>query len=894
MSPKTQSALPSQLTSGVTRLELANGLKVIIKESRSSPVAALLVSVRAGYFNEPDRVSGIAHVVEHMIFKGTPQRPEDEQFAREIREIGGTLNAATYYEETYYYVIVPAENIEKAIEIQADALQNALYDQGELAKELEVIVQESLMKRDNPIAILYETLYEIAFDAHRIRRWRIGLPESLRELKHGDLVEFVQHHYRPENMCVTLVGDFSTKNALAYLEKFWGSYAKGEVKRELSLVEPERTGFRFHRMTGDTKQRLTLTVFPAPPILHPDAAPLMVLSSILSDGRSSRLFRKLKEELQIATSSWASYESFEQMGVFKLGGECRDDDPIEVEKALWSELQEVAKNGVSKAELERVVTRMEMGRLTGQEEVFGVARTLTSYENLGGYELADVLPQRIKEVTSEDIQRVINAWLNLEKASTLEYLPGDVALPERTREETEAILNEVKTNLASSIFKVDTSHISASIQPEKSSEASVAKGDNQEPPKKIEIEGGGTLVYKYRDDLPLVAVQAGFRGGKRSENSSVAGFTNLMLKTSIKGSAALSAQEIANQIEALGSGIGFAASPDSFGYGFKIQKDRLTEGFEIFREVVVRPIFPEEEIDREKHAIYADIRRQQDNSASLAFDLFNAACFGDHPYGLPGNGIQESVEALTQEDLISWHAHFVTAANLTIAILGDLSENEALRLSESLFDNSQPNKVNARVQRLISTEILPPVLMPSDSGTLKRDKKQTASAWGFLGAKYADKDRVALDVLNEITSAMGGRFFRAVRGDNSLAYSVTSVHRSREQAGVYVTYASTAPENEEEARVILKTECARLCSEPVSELELRTAKATLIGEEAIGSQTFSSQAAELAFNGVFNLPLDETRRYLEEVSKITVEQVRQVAQKYLTPEKAWLGVVRGG
>ena len=134
MSSNTQSALPSQLTSGVTRLELANGLKVIVKESRSSPVAALLVSVRAGYFNEPDRVSGIAHVVEHMIFKGTPERPEDEQFAREIREIGGTLNAATYYEETYYYVIVPAENIEKAIEIQADALQNALYDQGVLIR----------------------------------------------------------------------------------------------------------------------------------------------------------------------------------------------------------------------------------------------------------------------------------------------------------------------------------------------------------------------------------------------------------------------------------------------------------------------------------------------------------------------------------------------------------------------------------------------------------------------------------------------------------------------------------------------------------------------------------------------------------------------------------------
>ena len=154
----------SRLTSGVRRTTLPNGLKVLIKESRTSPVVALLVSVGAGYFHEEDRVSGIAHVIEHMIFKGTPKRPEDEQFAREIRELGGTLNAATYYEETYYYVIVPAENLEKAVEVQADALQNALYDSKELAKELEVIIQESLQKRDNPSAMLFESLYELAFD----------------------------------------------------------------------------------------------------------------------------------------------------------------------------------------------------------------------------------------------------------------------------------------------------------------------------------------------------------------------------------------------------------------------------------------------------------------------------------------------------------------------------------------------------------------------------------------------------------------------------------------------------------------------------------------------------------------------------------------------------------
>ena len=168
MSFDSQDAAETRVTDGVVRAVLDNGLTVLLKENHTSPVAALLVSVKAGYFNEPDPVSGIAHVIEHMIFKGTPLRPDGDRFAREIRELGGSLNAATYYEETYYYVIVPSIHHARAFEVQADALQNALFDARELSKEIEVIVQESLQKRDNPMSMLTELLYELAYDTHRI------------------------------------------------------------------------------------------------------------------------------------------------------------------------------------------------------------------------------------------------------------------------------------------------------------------------------------------------------------------------------------------------------------------------------------------------------------------------------------------------------------------------------------------------------------------------------------------------------------------------------------------------------------------------------------------------------------------------------------------------------
>src|SRR5580700_6772141 len=196
-----------RIAANVIRDRLPNGLTILIKENHSAPVAAIYVLVKAGYFNEPDRVTGISHVIEHMMFKGTPRRPEEEQFAREIREIGGTLNASTYYDQTSYHVVVPSGELDHALEIQADALQNARMDAGALAKEIEVIVQESLQKRDNPNAMLVETLYELAFDEHRIRRWRIGHPDTLRAFTREDLIACVKDAYRPENTIISIVGD---------------------------------------------------------------------------------------------------------------------------------------------------------------------------------------------------------------------------------------------------------------------------------------------------------------------------------------------------------------------------------------------------------------------------------------------------------------------------------------------------------------------------------------------------------------------------------------------------------------------------------------------------------------------------------------------------------------
>ena len=899
-------AAEMRLTDGVTRTVLDNGLTVLLKENHTSAVTALLVSVKAGYFQEMDPVSGIAHVIEHMIFKGTPLRPDGEQFAREIRELGGTLNAATYYEETYYYVIVPSQNFEQALDVQADALQNALFDSLELGKEIEVIVQESLQKRDSPMAMLNESLYELAYDTHRIRRWRIGHPEPLRALSREDLARFVRETYRPENMVISIVGDIDTAGALAAVERIWGDVPRGELRRELSPTEPHREGFRYQRITGDHRQRLLLFHLTAPPILHPDAAALLMLSAILSDGRSARLYRRLKEEHQIANSVWASYETFEQMGLFKIGAESIADDPLLVEQSLWSEIRRVQEQPVTESELQRVKTRIESTRLYSQEEVFGMARTLATYELLGDYRLADTFTAQLHAVTAEDVQRVARTYLQPSRAVLLEYLPATAEAPERTPEEVlEAMAGNAGSindpaspngtrRFAPSVRR--TQEVSAPLGGVAGPAATdteyrqpaihIAAHSKGDEARRIALPSGATLVFKPRRDLPIVSVQALFHGGKPREDRTTCGLTSLMLRTSMKGTRYLTAEEIANRIEALGSGIGASPGPDYFGYGFKIRRDNLAEAFALFAEVMAYPEFPVEEVEREKQAIFGEIRRQQDSSMSLAYEQFAAAYFGEHPYGLPSIGIEDAVAGQNAVSLREWHAQLVTPGNLVASVVGDLEEAEAVALIGSLL----PDRGSVPPASMI-----PPFTGPDAPAErfLTRQKKQTAAAMGFTGAKLGSDDRYALDVLDEITSAMGGRFFRAVRGDNALAYSVSSVHRSRRDAGNFITYTSTAPENELRAREILLAECARLGREPVTEQELRTAKATLYGEHVIGTQTFGAQSSELAYFALNDLPLDEAARYLERIQAITAEEVMEAAARHLTTDAYWLGAVRG-
>src|SRR5256714_5509226 len=248
-----------------TKVILKNGLTVLVREQQAVPLVSINTFVKAGYFDEDDRISGISHVIEHMFFKGTAKRPVGE-IARQTQALGGYLNAYTYYDRTVYNTEVPAENMKKALEIQADALWNSTYDAIELKREIEVVLQENNRKLDNPGAVTSEKLYSTAFREHRMRRWRIGTAEGLRALTRDDIVAYVKKFYRPSSIIVTMAGRVDVEDAIAEAVKLYGGVADDAdaIERDHGPSEPEQAGPRYGSQAGAVEQNHVAIGFHAP------------------------------------------------------------------------------------------------------------------------------------------------------------------------------------------------------------------------------------------------------------------------------------------------------------------------------------------------------------------------------------------------------------------------------------------------------------------------------------------------------------------------------------------------------------------------------------------------------------------------------------------------------
>src|SRR5689334_22870782 len=406
----------------VHRNVLPNGLKVLIKPDYSAPVVAIVTFVSAGYFDETDDIVGIAHVLEHMYFKGTPSRGDGE-IAKQTKAVGGYLNAATIYDHTSYYTVLPSSGFQQGLEVQADAYANSLIDSEELARELEVIIQEAKRKADNPSAVATETLYELLHDKHRIRRWRIGREPGLRALTREALLRFYRNFYHPGNTVLSIVGAVDPDLAMRDVERLYGALPGGTPTRSPGPTEEGTGGFRYREMTGDVGQTQLAMGWRTPGTLHVDTPALDLLAMVLGAGRASRLYRAVRERKLASAVSAYDYTPTE-LGVFVVHAETPPGTTTDAARATWDQLRRARDEGVGDYELTRAKRLYESRWVRRLEDMEGQANYLAEWEALGDWRLGDWYVERLLTTTGEQLLDVASRYLTPEQAGVIVYMPN--------------------------------------------------------------------------------------------------------------------------------------------------------------------------------------------------------------------------------------------------------------------------------------------------------------------------------------------------------------------------------------------------------------------------------------------------------------------------------------
>lgn len=868
--------MPSLSPDRVHRTLLPNGLTVLVHEDHSAPVAAVVTYVKAGYFDETDDIVGIAHVLEHMYFKGTPTRGVGE-IARQTKASGGYLNAATIYDHTSYYAVLPIEGFDAGLAIQADAYANSLIEADELRRELEVIIEEAKRKEDNPGAVTTETLYELLHDRHRIRRWRIGREGPLRALRREQLVGFYRNFYRPSNTILVVAGDVDPARTTARVAQLYGALPDGAVSRSPGPQEVAPPGRRYRERAGDIAETQLAFGWRTPGTRHDDTAPLDLAAGVLSSGRASRLYRAVRERCLASSVSAYNYTPTD-LGVFVVHADGPSDRAAAASAAMWREVRALCEDGVAPSDLERAQRLFESRWLRRLETMEGQANFLAEWEALGDWRWADAYAARMLGATPDEVTEAARRHLAPEQASLMVYRPA--AAPPFAPHADAAF---------AALDAAGRSPLRTTPLPPPAAPAVIAGAPAAERTHGavtvFRTARGVPILVRRKPGAPIVHLGVYALGGTMAESAAQAGIATLMARTTLKGTARRDAEAIALETELLGGSITPAVTSDGIGWTLSVTGAHLATGIDLLADVVLDPVLPDEAFETERRVALSQLAQLRDDMMRYPIRLATEAAFGTHPYGRGLLGSETTLAALQVADARAWHARHVRRAPAVLAVVGDV----------------EPALVAARLAAAFATleyeapAVAEPPIWPATvvQRAESRDKAQTGLALAFPSPSRRDDARVAAHLIAGVASGLGGRFFDELRDRQSLGYTVHAAASDRLAAGFFLAYIGTSPAKEEIARDGLLREFERLRDAPVSDDELARARTYALGAHAIAQQGGANVLAELVDAWLYGTGLEELDRFAERLHAVTPRTMQALARGYFDPARRVEGIVRG-
>ena len=841
---------------------LPNGATLLLVESHQAPVVSINICVRVGSRYETDEEAGICHLIEHMLFKGTDKMGAGE-VAKRIEASGGEVNAYTSFDETVYYCTMASRHFETGLEVLSDAVLRSVFEPEELAREKEVVIEEILRSKDSPGKVLSEALFQKAFNKHTYGRPIIGFKETVQGFSRDKILDFYRAWYVPENMVVVVAGDFNGEKTLELLRRTFGALPSKPSPKVHVHDEPEQGEPRAVALTNPIQGSTMMLGFHVPGLEHADIPALDVLSHILGEGESSRLDFNVKERRGLVNSIYSYVYAPHDPGLFTVGFTLPEKNFTKAVEAVLEEVYRFHDQKIDQEELNMAKLNIKSDAIYEKETVEGLGRKYGYFETiLGRHDFDEHYYQAIDAVTADDVREVAARYLRPERLNIGLIHPQD----SKKKIEPKDLLAWAKL---------------------KSKPAAKKRSVNADAePQYLKLKNGLHLILKENHHVPTVVIRSAHLGGLRAESAKSNGIHSFLAQLWGKSTESLNAEAMAREVECIACSIQAYNGRNVVGMKADFLSEKTRDGVELFLDALLKPRFDKEEMERERDNILEAIRREDDQLAGLAFKHFQKKLFPSHPYGLSLLGPASNVRRFGRSDLKRAFDSSLDPKNSVISVVGDFDWRKMADLLKPALESIKPRKAGWKTPRMDAP--------PKESIKIEtvKDKLQAHIVLGFRGLSYADKDRYALDVLNNILAGQGGRLFIELRDKLSLAYSVTSLSQEGVEPGYFGVYIATEPRKVPTAVEGILKELEKVTRETVGQEEMDRAKQYMVGSYEIDLQRNSTVATQLAFNEIYGIDRQEWIRLPEKVLKVTPEAVLKVARKILKLDRYILSIVR--
>jgi zinc protease len=830
---------------------LENGLTLHIAPEHPAPVAAIQAWLGVGAADEAPGQAGVAHLLEHVLFKGSADYGIGE-LVHAIEAGGGEINAWTALDHTVYHAVLGADHLGTAIDALGDMLTTPRVDPEELAREREVVLEEIRQGSDDPGRVIAQSLFATAYAAHPYRRPVIGSPETVRRIGERELVDFFRGYYVADNLTLVVAGDVDPERVRRDVERRFRRMPSGRPAR-CATAEPAQTAPRASCAERELGEAYLALGFHVPAARHPDTAALDVAAILLGQGESARLPRLLRDRDQLVTSAYANVHALRDPGLLVLSATARPADAARAVGALADHARALA-DDLDPGELDKARIAAETAFVRQLETAQGRARSLGWHAAVAGDpQFGHVYLDRIRGVRRHDVAGVVRRYLRADNASVAAILPAGrartAAFPRRA---------ELAVRRALATPPIATGH---------------AVVDRRV------VLGSGMVVLVRRDpSVPVVAMRGVWRGGQRVEDAAHAGASTLLARMLTRGCGALDAAEVADRIDRLGGALSGVAGRNSFGLTAEWLARSWQAGLELVADCVLAPALPAGELAREARLLLEDQAAQAGSPTHVAFRAFSEALYGEHPYARDILGTPASVERLSRAALAAFYRERYPVSGLTLAIVGDIDVDEVVARVRTRFEGApraRPAAARAPGRRAPATAEVFRYL----------ERAQAHLVVGFPGATLDAPDRFALEVLVAILGGQGGRLFAELREKRALAYRVSAHSVEGVDPGYVAVYLSCAPDKLGEAVAAVRAELERVRQGAVAAAELERAKSYLIGTHQIAMQRRAAVANAMAYHEAYGLGWQTWTDYDAAIRAVRAEDVAAAAAAYLRPDR---------